>query len=67
MASRYEVDVDVMVDRIRINLFDKKSKTVAIGSGTTIVEAFTDAYDLITTQIVEVQPVSRQFWILYVT
>jgi len=54
MATRYEIDVDVMVDRIRVNLFDKKSKAVAVGSGTTIVEAFTDAYDLITTQVLEV-------------
>jgi acetolactate synthase regulatory subunit len=53
-ASKYEIDVTVMSDRIVVNLTDKKEKIVAVGSGVTIVEAFTDAYDLITTQVVEV-------------
>lgn len=47
MKTNYEITIENFGDHSRVSLVDNSRNLVAVGSGTTTTEAFTDAYDMI--------------------
>jgi hypothetical protein len=48
MKKTYEITIENLSDYSRVFITDEEQKLVTVGSGATIVDAFKEAYDLIT-------------------